>query len=53
VDTAGSTVGRVIANIGPAEVALMFLVSAVVIAGFVGLVALGVRIGTRGQRERG
>ena len=41
-----------IANIGPAEVALMFVVSAVVLAGFVGLVALGVRLGTRGLRQR-
>ena len=41
-----------IANIGPLEVALMFLVLAFVLAGFVGLVALGVRIGTRGQRPR-
>jgi hypothetical protein len=42
----------VIGNIGTAEVALMFVVVAVVLAGFVGLVALGVRLGTRGLRQR-
>ena len=41
-----------IANIGPAEVALMFVVLAVALAGFVGIVALGTRIGTRGLRRR-
>ena len=41
-----------IANIGPVEVAVTFVVSAVVLAGFVGLVALGVRLGTRGLRQR-
>ena len=40
------------ANIGPAEVALMFVVTAVVLVGFVGLVALAVRLGTRGLRQR-
>jgi hypothetical protein len=40
----------VIANIGTAEVVLMLVVSLVVLAGFVALVALGVRLGTRGRR---
>ena len=40
------------ANIGVAEVILMLVVGVVVLAGFVGLVALGVRIGTRGLRRR-
>ena len=38
-----------IGNIGLAQVALMFLVLAVVLAGFVGLVALGVRLGSRSR----
>jgi hypothetical protein len=42
----------VIANSGAAEILLMFVVLAVVLAGFVGLVALAVRIGTRGLRQR-
>jgi len=42
----------VIASIGPAEVLLMVVVLALVLAGFVGLVALGVLIGTRGLRQR-
>jgi hypothetical protein len=41
-----------IANIGTAEVTLMLVVGVVVLAGFVGLVALAVRIGTRGLRQR-
>lgn len=38
-----------IGDIGPAQVALMFLVLAVALAGFVGLVALGVRLGGRSR----
>lgn len=41
-----------IANIGPAEVVLMFAVVAVVLAGFVVLVAVGARVGERGLRQR-
>jgi hypothetical protein len=42
----------VIANIGPAEVVLMFIVLAVVLAGFIVLVSVGARLGTRGLRQR-
>ena len=40
-----------IAKIGAAEVALNFVVLVVVVAALVGVIALGVRIGTRGQRN--
>lgn len=38
-----------IGNIGLAQVALMFLVLAVVVVGFVWLVAFGVRLGCRSR----
>lgn len=48
-----SSVAGVIAKIGAAEVALSFVVTLVVLAGVVAIIALGVRIGTRGLRRRG
>jgi hypothetical protein len=52
VSTRGRSLDRVIANIGVAEIVLTFVVSAIAIAGFVGLIALGTRLGTRGLRQR-
>lgn len=42
----------VIARIGIAEIGLVLVVGLVLVATFVGLVALGVRLGTRDLRKR-